>query len=56
MVLPVNTKPLYNFGTTLKTLGRRCTNVVQMFCVYLAAVELKICSREKNYEAMPHMD
>ena len=24
---------LYNVGPTSKTLGRRCTNVIQMFCV-----------------------
>ena len=24
---------LYNVGPALKTLGRRCTNVIQMFCV-----------------------
>ena len=24
--------PLYNVGPTSKTLGRRCTNVIQMFC------------------------
>ena len=24
---------LYNVGATSQTLGRRCTNVVQMFCV-----------------------
>ena len=35
--LPANRKHLYNIyynvGSTLKTLGRRCTNVIQMFCV-----------------------
>ena len=34
---PANTKHLYNIlynvGPTSKTLGRRCTNVIQMFCV-----------------------
>ena len=34
---PANTKHLYNIcsnvGQTSKTLGRRCTNVVQKFCV-----------------------
>ena len=26
-------KHLYNAGPTSKTLGRRCTNVIKMFCV-----------------------
>ena len=25
---------LYNSGPTSKTLGRRCINVIEMFCVY----------------------
>ena len=37
LILPVSEKYLYNIlynvGTTSKTLGRRCTNVVQMFSV-----------------------
>ena len=28
---------LYNVGPTSKTLGRRCINVIQMFCVYWVA-------------------
>ena len=31
---PANTKHLYNVGPTSKTLGRRCINVIQMFCAY----------------------
>ena len=31
---PVNTKHLYNVGPTSKTLCRRCTSVIQMFCVF----------------------
>ena len=31
---------LYNVGTTSKTLGRRCTNAIQMFCVYWAAIAI----------------
>ena len=27
-------KHLYNAGPASKTLGRRCINVIQMFCVY----------------------
>ena len=30
---PANTKHLYNVGPTSSTLGRRCINVIQMFCV-----------------------
>ena len=29
---------LYNVGPTFKTLGRRCTNVIQMFCVCWASM------------------
>ena len=39
---PANTKPLcnilYNVGPTSKTLGRRCANVIQMFCVCWATI------------------
>ena len=38
---------LYNAGPTSKTLGRRCTNVIQMFCVgwvVAAVVTALICS------------
>ena len=40
--LPKNTKHLYiilyNVGPTSKTLGRRCTNVIQIFCVFRAVL------------------
>ena len=33
-VIPANTKHFYNnVGPTSKTLGRRCINAIQMFCV-----------------------
>ena len=31
---------LYNVGPTSKTLGRRCINVIQMFCVCWVALKL----------------
>ena len=39
-VHPVNTKLLYNIYTMLETLGRRCVNVIRMFCVYRAALHV----------------
>ena len=39
---PVNTKHLYNVGSTSKTLGRRCTNVIQMFCVCWEGVKMML--------------
>ena len=33
---------LYNVGPTSKTLGRHCTNVIQMFCVCCVELILKV--------------
>ena len=38
---------LYNVGPTSSTLGRRCINVVQMFCVLVLSVQARDTSREK---------
>ena len=42
---PLNTKHLYNIlynaGLTSKTLGRRCTNVIQMFCACWAVMAVE---------------
>ena len=36
---------LYNVGSTSKTLGRRCINVIQMFCVcWEGGLSLKHCT------------
>ena len=44
-VMPLNSVPrhLYNVGPTSKTLGRRCINVIQMFCVYLVNPLTPLC-------------
>ena len=38
---------LYNVGPASKTLGRRCINVIQMFCIYWEVAYTNHC-RSKN--------
>ena len=42
---------LYSVGPTSKTLGRRCTNVIQMFCVCWACPLIRLSSRSWLWES-----
>ena len=43
---------LYNVGPTSKTLGQRCINVIQMFCVcWVVLLYLYCCSEQQVNDA-----